>query len=87
MLGLTAFWQIQPASSIAAVTVRSCLGLSMLLGIAVAVGDAVLVHNFAEIVEAEGGRGEVAEEAKKASFRHAVAAIVIAVTAGALLWI
>jgi hypothetical protein len=54
-LGLTAFWEIQPANSIAATTARSCLGLSMFLGTVVAVGDAILVGNFAESMGSEIG--------------------------------
>jgi hypothetical protein len=81
-LGLTTFWQMQPTNSIAATTARSCLGLSMLLGTVVAVGDAVLVSKFAEDVG-----GEVGEEAKIGSTGHAVAAVLIAITGGALLWV
>ena len=80
-LGLTAFWQMQPVDSIAATTARSCLGLSMLLGTAVAVSDAVLVGRYAEAVG-----GDVGEEAKTSSFGHALTAVMIAITGGALLW-
>ncbi len=80
-LGLTTFWQMQPTNSISATTARICLGLSLLLGTTVAVGDAVLVGRFAESVH-----GEVSEEAKKSSFGHGIAAVMIFAVGGALLW-
>ena len=81
-LGLTVFWQMQIKGSIAEGVAKRCLGLSMLLGSVVGVGDALLVNRFAEKVG-----GEVGEEAKKAGFGHGIAAVVIAATGLALLWI
>lgn len=80
-LGLTAFWQMQYSGSVAATTAKSCLGLSMLLGTVVAVGDAMLVRGYAESVE-----GDLSKAARKASVGHAVAAVIIAVIGGTLLW-
>jgi hypothetical protein len=54
----------------------------MLLGTVVAVGDVVLVGRYAE-----GVGGEVGEEARKGSTGHAVVAVLIAITGGALLWV
>lgn len=82
ILGLTAFWKLQPHRSVARDIARRCLGLSLMLGTVVGVGDAVLVRNFAESVGSEEG-----EEARKASWGHAGAAVVIAVTGTVLFWI
>jgi hypothetical protein len=81
-LGLTTFWQMQPTNSIAATTARISLGLSMLFGAVVAIGDAVVVRRFAERVG-----GEIGEEAKTGRAGHGVVAVLIAITGGALLWI
>jgi hypothetical protein len=79
MLALTAFWQVQIPGLLAERVARTSLGLAMLCGAVVVVGDAVLVHRFAGKVG-----GEVGKDAKKSAFGHVVAAVVIAVTGWAL---
>ncbi|KAJ8114868.1 hypothetical protein OPT61_g3355 [Boeremia exigua] len=80
-LGLTIFWKMQPANSISATIGRRCLGLSMLLGTVIGVGDAILVSNFAD-----SAGYEESIEARKSSFGHAVAASIVLGTGGLLFW-
>ncbi|KAF2022142.1 hypothetical protein BU24DRAFT_417801 [Aaosphaeria arxii CBS 175.79] len=81
-LGLTAFWQRQVKGSVAESVARRCLGLSMLLGTVIGVGDALLVNRFGDKVG-----GEVGAEAKKAGLGHGVAAVIIAAIGSMLLWV
>ncbi|KAH6629747.1 hypothetical protein C7974DRAFT_395165 [Boeremia exigua] len=80
-LGLTAFWQMQVKGSVAESVARRSLGLSMLLGTVVGLGDALLVSRFGEEVGSKVG-----VEAKKAGFGHGAAALIIAAVGSTLLW-
>ncbi|KAF4469095.1 hypothetical protein FALBO_4007 [Fusarium albosuccineum] len=79
-LGLLAFWQFSPicrASPLAAAVTKRCLGLCMMLGTVVGLGDAVIIRQFAKD---EGVVGEAKAEATKASINHAVTAVLIFAT-------
>lgn len=80
-LGLTTLWVLQVKGGVAEDVARKSLGLSMLLGTVVGIGDALLVTRFSKQVG-----GEVGLEAKKAGFRHGIAAVIIATIGLSLLW-
>ncbi|KAF5020285.1 hypothetical protein F66182_7661 [Fusarium sp. NRRL 66182] len=81
-LGLFAFWQFSPicqVSPLAAAVTKKCLGICLMFGTVVGVGDAVVVRKFANS-ESIQGEVEVEEEAANASIGHGVTAVVIFAT-------
>lgn len=55
-LGLTAFWKLSPTcrmSPLAADAAKKCLGICMMFGTLVALGDAWIVRQFANSSELE----------------------------------
>jgi hypothetical protein len=79
-LGLFAFWQFSPicqVSPLAAAITKKCMGICLMFGTLVGVGDAVLVRQFAN---KEFIQGEAEDKATKASISHGVSAVLILAT-------
>ncbi|KAI8652468.1 hypothetical protein NCS57_01310800 [Fusarium keratoplasticum] len=79
-LGIFAFWKLSPVcqtNPAASDAVRQCLGICLILGTTVGLGDAWIIRQFAKD---EGVQGEAKTEAAKASVSHAVTAAVILAT-------
>ncbi|KAM0425935.1 hypothetical protein ACHAPT_008874 [Fusarium lateritium] len=76
-LGIFAFWQFSPicqTNPSVSDAVRQCLGICLIAGTTVGLGDAWIVRQFAKD---EGVQGETKAEAFKASVGHAITAAVI----------
>ncbi|KAF2795754.1 hypothetical protein K505DRAFT_348408 [Melanomma pulvis-pyrius CBS 109.77] len=79
-LGLTAFWKLSPTcqtSPLAADISKKCLGICMMFGTLVALGDAWIVRQFGKSSELEE---EARIEASKASTGHALVSVPILAT-------
>ncbi|KAH7254939.1 hypothetical protein MRS44_016406 [Fusarium solani] len=79
-LGTFAFWKLSPVcqtNPTAADAVRQCLGICLITGTTVGLGDAWIIRQFAKD---EGVQGEAKAEATKASISHAITAVVILAT-------
>lgn len=79
-LGMFAFWQLSPIcqnNPSAADAVRQCLGICLITGTTVGLGDAWIMRQFARD---EGVQGDAKIEASKASISHAITAAVILAT-------
>ncbi|KAF4978006.1 hypothetical protein FZEAL_5551 [Fusarium zealandicum] len=79
-LGLVAYWRFSPecrVSPVAALIVQKCLGVCLLAGTVVGLGDAWIMRQFAK---EEGVVGEAESDASKASVGHGVTAILIFAT-------
>ncbi|RSL41163.1 hypothetical protein CEP53_012921 [Fusarium sp. AF-6] len=79
-LGIFAFWKLSPlcqTNPAASDAVRQCLGICLILGPTVGLGDAWILRKFAKN---EGVQGEAKTEAAKASVNHAITAAVILAT-------
>ena len=84
ILGLTSMWKLSSlcrTSPIAAATAKKCLGIYMLIGTGVALGDAWVVRAFANV---DGLEKKVEEEVKAASMGHAIVSVPIVATGVAL---
>ncbi|EEU36636.1 uncharacterized protein NECHADRAFT_51923 [Fusarium vanettenii 77-13-4] len=79
-LGIFVFWKLSPVcqtNPAASDAVRLCLGICLILGTTVGLGDAWIIRKFAKD---EGVQGEAKTEATKASVNHAITAAVILAT-------
>ncbi|KAI8712465.1 hypothetical protein NCS52_01344800 [Fusarium sp. LHS14.1] len=79
-LGIFAFWKLSPVcqnNPDASEAVRQCLGICLILGTTVGMGDAWILRQFAKD---ERVQGEAKTEAAKASVNHAMTAAVILAT-------
>lgn len=73
---LTYFWKSQPPGSVAERVARKGLGICLVAGAVVGVGDAWIVRSFGDISDAELGEGE-RREVKGAWRGHGVVSVVI----------